>query len=163
MADAAQRRGTTVNSFSMGFDDGSYNELVPRARSPRPFATNHREGRVTPDVAALFDRLVLHFDQPFGDVSLFPTFMVSQLARQHVTVALAGDGGDELFGGYDAYDAEALAARWQGMAPQALWQALDAVASLVPPADQRRASSTRSSGLRKASRARRATSRSTGG
>ena len=138
MADAAQRRGTTVNSFSMGFDDGSYNELPYAREVAATFATNHREGRVTPDVAALFDRLVLHFDQPFGDVSLFPTFMVSQLARQHVTVALAGDGGDELFGGYDAYDAEALAARWQGMAPQALWQALDAVASLVPPADQKK-------------------------
>ncbi len=138
MADAARRRKTTVNSFSMGFDDGSYNELPFAREIATVFGTNHREGRVTPDVAGLFDRLVLHFDEPFGDVSLFPTFQVSELARQHVTVALAGDGGDELFGGYDAYDAEALAARWQHMAPQALWRALDAVASRMPPADQKK-------------------------
>jgi asparagine synthase (glutamine-hydrolysing) len=138
MRDAAVRRGVTVNSFSMGFDDGSYDEL-PYARAVADaFGTTHREGRVTPDVAALFDRLVLHFDEPFGDVSLFPTYLVSQLAREHVTVALAGDGGDEMFGGYDAYEAELLAARLQRVLPDGALRAVDAVASLLPPTEQKK-------------------------
>ena len=111
MHEAASRRGASVNTFSMGFADGSYNELPFAREVARAFGTNHREGLVTPDVASLFDLLIAHVDEPFGDVSLFPTFLVSRLAREHVTVALAGDGGDELFGGYDAYQAQSLAAR----------------------------------------------------
>ena len=138
MRDAAIRRGVSVNSFSMGFDDGSYDEL-PYARAvAEAFGTTHREGRVTPDVAALFDKLVLHFDEPFGDVSLFPTYLVSQLARQHVTVALAGDGGDEMFGGYDAYEAQLLAARLERVLPGGALRAVDAVASMLPPTEQKK-------------------------
>lgn len=138
MRDAASRRGVTVNTFSMGFDDGSYNELPFAREVAQAFGTNHREGLVTPDVATLFDQLVVHMDEPFGDVSMFPTFMVSRLARQHVTVALAGDGGDELFGGYDAYEAQALAARLQRYVPGGAMRALDAMASLLPPAEQKK-------------------------
>jgi asparagine synthase (glutamine-hydrolysing) len=135
---AAQRRGVTVNSFSMGFDDGSYDELPYAREVARAFGTTHREGRVTPKVEELFDRLVLHFDEPFGDVSLFPTFLVSQLARQHVTVALAGDGGDELFGGYDAYEAERLAQRFARFVPGGALKALDGLVSLLPPSEQKK-------------------------
>jgi asparagine synthase (glutamine-hydrolysing) len=138
MGEAAARRGVTINTFSMGFDDGSYDELPYARVVAEAFGTNHREGRVTPDVASLFDRLVLHFDEPFGDVSLFPTFMVSEIARRHVTVALAGDGGDELFGGYDAYEAQALAARLERFVPGGAVRALDAVASMLPPSEQKK-------------------------
>jgi asparagine synthase (glutamine-hydrolysing) len=138
MSQAATRRGVSVNSFSMGFDDGSYDELPYAREVAQAFGTSHREGRVTPNVAELFDRLVLHFDEPFGDVSLFPTFLVSQLARQHVTVALAGDGGDELFGGYDAYQAEQLAARLARFAPAGAVRGLDALVSLLPPSEQKK-------------------------
>ena len=88
---------------------------------------------MTPDVVDLFDRLVVHLDEPFADVSLFPTFLVSQMAREHVKVVLTGDGGDELFGGYDAYEAQALAARWAGVLPDAAVRAADAVLERLPP------------------------------
>lgn len=121
-----------VNTFSMGFSDGSYNEL-PYARAiAERFGTRHRERTVTPDIAGLFDQLVVHLDEPFADVSLFPTFMVSSLAREHVTVALSGDGGDELFGGYDAYQAEALAARFTGLGAP-LVPVLAALGAMLPP------------------------------
>ncbi len=138
MHEAASRRGASVNTFSMGFADGSYNELPFAREVARAFDTNHREGLVTPDVASLFDLLIAHVDEPFGDVSLFPTFLVSRLAREHVTVALAGDGGDELFGGYDAYQAQSLAARLQRLVPGGAMRALDAMASLLPPAGQKK-------------------------
>jgi asparagine synthase (glutamine-hydrolysing) len=138
MAQAAGRHGASVNSFSMGFDDGSYNELPYAREVAERFHTHHREQLVTPDVARLFDRLVLHFDEPFGDVSLFPTFMVSELARAHVTVALAGDGGDELFAGYDAYEAQALAARIERVLPQAGIGVLERLVSLFPPSEKKK-------------------------
>jgi asparagine synthase (glutamine-hydrolysing) len=97
-----------INTFSMGFDDGSYNELAFAREVAAAFKTNHRERTVTPALEPLFDKLVVHLDEPFADVSMFPTYMVSSLAREHVTVALSGDGGDELFVGYPRYKAAAL-------------------------------------------------------
>jgi asparagine synthase (glutamine-hydrolysing) len=129
---------SAVSSFSMGFDDGSYNELPYAREVARLCGTAHHEGAVTPDVASLFDRLVVHLDEPFADVSLFPTFLVSQMAREHVKVVLTGDGGDELFGGYDAYQAEALAGKWAGLMPEAATRAADAVLALVPPTDKKK-------------------------
>ena len=129
---------SAVSSFSMGFDDGSYNELPYAREVARLCGTAHHEGTVTPDVASLFDRLVVHLDEPFADVSLFPTFLVSQMAREHVKVVLTGDGGDELFGGYDAYQAEALAGKWAGLMPEAATRAADAVLALVPPTDKKK-------------------------
>ena len=129
---------SAVSSFSMGFDDGSYNELPYAREVARLCGTAHHEGTVTPDVASLFDRLVIHLDEPFADVSLFPTFLVSQMAREHVKVVLTGDGGDELFGGYDAYQAEALAGKWAGLMPEAATRAADAVLALVPPTDKKK-------------------------
>jgi asparagine synthase (glutamine-hydrolysing) len=126
-----------VNSFSIGFDDGSYDEL-PYARDVATlFKTNHRERAVSPRLQELFDQLVVHLDEPFADVSLFPTYMVSQLAREHVKVALSGDGGDELFGGYDAYQAQQLAMRFSGVG-DALMPAMAAVAAALPPTEQKK-------------------------
>jgi asparagine synthase (glutamine-hydrolysing) len=130
--------GKDVSSFSMGFDDGSYNEL-PYARQVAGLCgTRHHEGTVAPDVAGLFDRLIVHLDEPFADVSLFPTFLVSRMAQQHVKVVLTGDGGDELFGGYDAYQAEALAGTWARLMPDAAARAADKILGLVPPGDQKK-------------------------
>jgi asparagine synthase (glutamine-hydrolysing) len=126
-----------INTFSMGFDDGSYNELAFAHEVATAFKTNHRERTVTPALEPLFDKLVVHLDEPFADVSMFPTYMVSSLAREHVTVALSGDGGDELFGGYDAYEAQALAAKLGGLG-DAVMPALAAVASTLPPTEKKK-------------------------
>jgi asparagine synthase (glutamine-hydrolysing) len=126
-----------VNTFSIGFEDGTYNEL-PYARDVAAlFKTDHRERTVSPNLVDLFEKLVVHLDEPFADVSLFPTYLVSQLAREHVTVALSGDGGDELFGGYDAYQAQELASRFAWMG-DALLPAAAAVASALPPTEKKK-------------------------
>jgi asparagine synthase (glutamine-hydrolysing) len=138
MSEAAAARGAAVNSFSMGFEDGSYNELPYARVVASHFLTNHREATVSPRLEDLFERLVPHFDEPFADVSLFPTFLVSEMARRHVTVALAGDGGDELFGGYDAYEAQALAARIARFMPRGAAGALHRLASVLPPSEKKK-------------------------
>jgi asparagine synthase (glutamine-hydrolysing) len=96
----------TLNTFSIGFDDATYNEL-PYARAVATrFGAKHCEEVLQPDIAELAVRLVGHLDEPFGDFSIFPTYLVSQLAKSAVKVVLSGDGGDELFGGYDTYLAQ---------------------------------------------------------
>ncbi len=127
-----------VHSFSMGFADGSYNELPYARQIAALCGTEHHEGTVTPDVASLFERLIVHLDEPFADVSLFPTFLVSQMAQAHVKVVLTGDGGDELFGGYDAYEAQALAARWSGVLPEAAVRAADVVLERIRPSEKKK-------------------------
>ena len=138
MTEAAGRDRAAVNTFSMGFADGSYNELPHARRVAERFATRHREGEVVPDVAELFDRLIVHLDEPFADVSLFPTYLVSELARAHVTVALSGDGGDELFGGYDPYEADRLARRIAAVLPRPASRAVGALAALLPPSEKKK-------------------------
>ena len=133
----SQGASQPVRTFSMGFEDGSYNELPYAREVATLFATRHTEQLVTADLIDLFDRLVPHFDEPFADVSLFPTYLVSQVARAHVTVALSGDGGDELFGGYDTYEAQALAARFQSVGAP-LVPALAAVGAALPPTGQKK-------------------------
>ena len=135
---ASGEDGATVNTFSMGFADGSYNELPHARRVAACFRTRHREGMVEPDVAELFHRLIVHLDEPFADVSVFPTFLVSQIARAHVTVALSGDGGDELFGGYDTYDADRLARRISAVVPQTAVSAIEGLTALFPPSGRKK-------------------------
>ena len=126
-----------VQSFSIGFDDGTYNELPYAREVAALFKTNHRERTVSPNLEELFDKLVVHLDEPFADVSLFPTYLVSPLTREHVTVALSGDGGDELFGGYDAYQAQELASRFAWMG-DTLLPAAAAVAAALPPTEKKK-------------------------
>ena len=94
-----------VRTFSIGFEEADYNELEYAGMVARQYRTDHHEIMVRPDAVDLVSRLVRHFDEPFGDSSAIPTFIVSEFAVQHVKVALSGDGGDELFAGYDRFQA----------------------------------------------------------
>ncbi|MCJ7581303.1 MAG: asparagine synthase (glutamine-hydrolyzing), partial [Candidatus Aminicenantes bacterium] len=98
-----------LKTFSIGFEDESYNELDYARGIARKFDTDHHELIVRPQALQLTEQLVNHLDEPFGDFSIFPTFLVSKMAREHVTVILSGDGGDEVFGGYEHYLAQKMA------------------------------------------------------
>lgn len=92
-----------VKTFSIGFTESSFDELHYARITAKYFNTEHHEFIVTPDVCKIVEEIIWHHDEPFADVSSIPTYIVSKMAREHVTVILSGDGGDELFGGYDRY------------------------------------------------------------
>ncbi|HEV3129066.1 MAG TPA: asparagine synthase (glutamine-hydrolyzing) [Solirubrobacteraceae bacterium] len=100
-----------VATFSIGFRERSFNELDLARQLAQRYGTDHHELVVSPDIAELLPRLVAAFDEPFADSSSVPTFLVSDLAADHVKVVLSGEGGDELFGGYETYSADLLAQR----------------------------------------------------
>ncbi|HVR28428.1 MAG TPA: asparagine synthase (glutamine-hydrolyzing) [Thermoanaerobaculia bacterium] len=92
-----------VRTFSIGFREREFDELPYARMVAAAFATHHREAVLEPDVLGMLDDLAWYLDEPFGDASAIPTYMVSKLAAEEVTVVLSGDGGDELFAGYDRY------------------------------------------------------------
>ncbi len=99
----ARQMGRPVKTFSIGFTESDFDELHYARITARHFNTDHHEFVVTPDVCKIVEEIVWHHDEPFADVSSIPTYIVSKMAREHVTVVLSGDGGDELFGGYERY------------------------------------------------------------
>jgi len=95
-----------VKTFSIGFEEDDYSELPYARQVAQRFGTDHHEFLVKPDLIAVLPQLVWAFDEPFADSSMLPTYYVSKLAREHVTVVLSGDGGDEIFSGYQHYARE---------------------------------------------------------
>jgi asparagine synthase (glutamine-hydrolysing) len=128
--------GGPVITSSIGFDEKEFNEL-PYARSiASHFATTHYEQVVRPDALSVVDKLSWHYDEPFADSSAVPTYYVSKGAREHVTVALSGDGGDENFAGYRRYYFDQRENWMRSWLPSSVRQPVfGALASLYPKAD----------------------------
>ncbi|HEY1284121.1 MAG TPA: asparagine synthase (glutamine-hydrolyzing) [Steroidobacteraceae bacterium] len=123
---------TPPKTFSVGFGDASYSELHFADIVARHCGTEHRQSLLTPDYLSTLPQVVQQLDQPIADFSVFPTLLVARMAREHVTVALGGDGGDELFGGYDTYAADRYAAHSIDRLPRALRAAIERLARVVP-------------------------------
>ena len=126
-----------AKTFSIGFDDPTYNELAYSSEVARHLGTDHDTRLIQPEVADLFDGLMHYMDDPIGDFSIFPTFLVSKLARESVTVSLSGDGGDELFGGYETYLAQRMAERYARV-PGVIRSLIGAVAKTLPPTEKKK-------------------------
>jgi asparagine synthase (glutamine-hydrolysing) len=114
---AAQESSEPLRTFSIGFEERSFDELDDARSVARLYGTDHHELVLRPDAARLLPALADAFDEPFADSSALPTYLVSELASRHVKVALSGEGGDELFGGYHTYAADLLAERLGRIAP----------------------------------------------
>lgn len=108
----AEAMSEPVKTFSIGFDDQSFDETPFARQVAQTFATDHHEFRVNPDAVGVLPELVWGYGEPFADSSALPSYYVAKMTRQHVTVALNGDGGDELFAGYERYVAEGLSSRY---------------------------------------------------
>src|SRR5262245_14804190 len=108
---AAEENSEPLRTFSIGFEERSFDELADARRVAERYGTRHRELVLRPDAALLLPALAEAFDEPFADSSALPTYLVSELAAEDVKVALSGEGGDELFGGYYTYVADQLAER----------------------------------------------------
>ena len=107
-----QESSEPVRTFSIGFEEQSFDELAGARAVSERYGTRHRELVLRPDAALLLPALADAFDEPFADSSALPTYLVSRLAAEDVKVALSGEGGDELFGGYYTYVADLLAERF---------------------------------------------------
>jgi len=99
----AKQSPDPVRTFSIGFKESAYNELAYAGEAARLFGCDHHEILVEPDSVSLVEKLVRHFDEPFADTAAIPTLIMSEFAARRVKVALSGDGGDELFGGYASF------------------------------------------------------------
>ena len=120
-----------VRTFSIGFEQKEYDELEYARLVATRYETDHHEFVVRPDAMTLLPKLVWHYNEPYADSSAIPTFILSELTRKYVTVALNGDAGDENFAGYERYWANVLAGRFDEM-PSAFRRPLDLMAKLLP-------------------------------
>ena len=127
-----QTSGARVKTFSIGFDEPAFDELEHARRVARHFGTDHHEFVVKPDGVGILDALISHFDEPFADSLAIPTWYVSEMARKHVTVVLSGDGGDELFGGYDRYVPHPRVVAFDRYSPRALRNVAAIAAARLP-------------------------------
>jgi asparagine synthase (glutamine-hydrolysing) len=120
-----------VKTFSIGFEEEEFNELPFARKVAERLGTDHHEMIVRPASFDLIDKIIYHFDEPFGDASALPTYYVSKLASNYVKVVLSGDGGDELFAGYDSYAAILDRSKYEKW-PKPIRFGLQKIASLLP-------------------------------
>lgn len=126
-----------VKTFSIGFPHKEFNETAFARSVAVRFGTEHEELIVEPNAVDLLPKLAWHYDQPFADSSALPTYYVSRMARQHVTVALNGDGGDEWFGGYDRYRALLAHATYRALTTPGLRDLAERVTRWIPEGSRR--------------------------
>ncbi len=128
-----------VKTFSIGFKESSYNELKYARAVAEKYNTDHHEFTIEAKALDLTEKLIKQFDEPFGDFSIFPTYLVSKMARGFVTVTLSGDGGDELFAGYDTYRAHYFDRRFYHWLPKVVkrW-GFGTLAQLLPPTEKKK-------------------------
>ncbi|MEP7340675.1 MAG: asparagine synthase (glutamine-hydrolyzing) [Acidobacteriota bacterium] len=126
----AQQSARPVKTFSIGFKEAAYNELDHARRIAEKWKTEHHEFVVESNALEILPKLVRHYGEPYADSSAVPTFYVSQMTRQHVTVALNGDGGDESFAGYERYLGNQIAERMQAVPGVAM--AARALSRIIP-------------------------------
>lgn len=125
-----------VRTCSIGFDEASLDETAYARRIAERYRTDHREALVAADDFSLIDTLADHFDEPFADASALPTYRVAQLAREHVTVALSGDGADEAFAGYRRHVFHYQEGRLRALLPAGLRRSVfGTLGALYPKAD----------------------------
>ncbi len=127
----AQPAAGRLKTFSIGFTESQFDELRYAREVASTFQTEHYDVVLKPDVVRVVEDLTWYLDEPFGDTSAIPTYMVSKLASEHVKVVLSGDGGDELFAGYDKYVVEQQERRYERI-PSALRATAAAIGSLMP-------------------------------
>ena len=127
----AQEAQSAVRTFCAGFEDGAFDEREFAQLVAQRYDTQHTELLVKAPVTDILPRLIWHYDEPFGDSSAVPSFALAQLTRQHVTVVLNGDGGDENFAGYDRYVTDRLV-RKGDVLPLSIRQKMDEVVHLFP-------------------------------
>lgn len=121
-----------VKTFSIGFKEDTYNELKYAQVVAKKFRTEHTEFIIEPKALDIIDKLIWHYNEPFADSSAIPTYYVSKLAREHVTVVLNGDGGDENFAGYGRYVANQISMWMHRILPSSIVKLISPVISLMP-------------------------------
>ncbi len=137
VAIAQKQLDTPIQTFSIGFSEADFDETHFAKMVADHVGTKHERFEVTPDAMDILDRLVQHYDEPFGDSSAVPTWYLSEMTRKHVTVALSGDGGDELFGGYERYRALKLSGQLQSWLPMS-WLNQSWLMKRLPDSNARR-------------------------
>jgi asparagine synthase (glutamine-hydrolysing) len=122
-----------LKTFSIGFNDPTFDESAHARNVAQTFQTEHHEQKFDIDISAeLLPDLIARLDEPLGDGSLLPTFLLSRFTRERVTVALGGDGGDELFAGYDPFQALRAARAYASVVPKPLHAAIRFLAGCLP-------------------------------
>src|SRR3990172_6582565 len=127
----AEQASAPLKTCSIGFEEKDYDERTYARQVAQRYGTDHHEFVVRPKAAEICPKLVWHYNEPFADSSAIPTYYLAQLTRQHVTVALNGDAGDENFAGYDRYVANVLAGR-SDWVPRSARRALEGLARALP-------------------------------